>query len=271
MISTMKSIQDSTQQPDRLRGRLRRTVSAVAIEILTLIGIALLIASLQLQGGQKYRKPEKAAPATTEPKTTEGQTEEYDYDPPLPGTYKLPVLQEASNGTVVAPDGKPVNLHELLDGRIAILSFIYTRCADPKACLRASGVLSQLQQMSRNDKSMEENLRLITLSFDPGYDTPEIMGRYGRVFSSGEGGADWLFLTTRSYDDLRPLLEAYGQRVDKRTRPSALGPYQHTLRVYLIDSQKRIRNIYSYGLLDPRLVAADIKTLLLEESKIATN
>lgn len=202
-----------------------------------------------------------------EPSFALGRTDEYDYDAPQPGSYALPILQDASNGTVVGPNGKPVELHKLLDGRVAVLSFIYTRCGDPRACLRASGVLSQLQQLSRADKSVADNLQLITLSFDPGYDTPEVMERYGSVFNRHDGGADWMFLTTRNYDELKPLLAAYGQRVDKRTKPSALGPYQHTLRVYLIDSKKRIRNIYSYGLLDPRLVLADIRTLMQEANK----
>lgn len=198
-----------------------------------------------------------------------GRTSEYDYDPPQPGTYDLPVLQSADDGMVVGPSGKAMHLHELLDGRVAILSFIYTRCADPKACLRATGVLSQIHELSRHDPTVARNLQLITLSFDPGYDTPEVMERYGNVFRQGEGGSDWLFLTTRSQTDLQPLLKAYGQRVDKRKKPSALGPYQHMLRVYLIDPERRVRNIYSYGLLDPRLVLADVKTLLLEERQLA--
>ena len=226
----------------------------------------------------KPGQPEQTSEAATKtagPKTTAGSqttigwSEEYDYPAPEPGTYELPVLQDASDGTVVAPDGKPVRLHKLLDGRVAILSFIYTRCSDPRACLRASGVLSELQQLSRQDPAVQAKLQLITLSFDPGYDTPEVMERYGQVFNHNEGGANWLFLTTRNHDDLQPLLNAYGQRVDKRTKPSALGPYQHTLRVYLIDSQKRIRNIYSYGLLDPRLVMADVQTLLREAKGVA--
>lgn len=226
-----------------------------------LLGLAVVWAvSSHLRSGRATTASVREA----QPQTAAGRTEEYDYDAPVAGSYTLPVLQAASDGTVVAPDGRPVRLHELLDGRIAILSFIYTRCSDPRACLRASGTLRELQQLSRQDPSLKDRLKLITLSFDPGYDTPEVMERYGRVFSQSEGGADWLFLTTRGYDDLQPLLAAYGQRVDKRTKPSVLGPYQHTLRVYLIDSQKRIRNIYSYGLLDPRLVLADVQTLLQE-------
>jgi cytochrome oxidase Cu insertion factor (SCO1/SenC/PrrC family) len=246
-------------------------------QILAVCGLTAVV----LGAVMAFLKPEQpdrtteAATKTTQPKTTtEAQTtfgwsEEYDYQAPEPGTYELPVLQDASDGTVVAPDGKPVRLHKLLDGRVAILSFIYTRCSDPRACLRASGVLSELQQLSRQDPAVQAKLQLITLSFDPGYDTPEVMQRYGQVFSHDEAGANWLFLTTRNNHDLQPLLEAYGQRVDKRAKPSALGPYQHTLRVYLIDSQKRIRNIYSYGLLDPRLVMADVQTLLREEKGVA--
>jgi hypothetical protein len=69
---------------------------------------------------------------------------------------------------------------------------------------------------------------------------------------------------TGRQQELQPLLEAYGQRVDKRKKPSATGPYQHPLRVYLIDEEQQVRNIYSYGLLDPRLVITDARTLLME-------
>ena len=241
---------------------------------LTAVGLGGVIAlPKHEQPDRKFKvATETAEPTTsTEPQTASGWSEAYDYEAPEPGTYALPVLQDASDGTVVAPDGKPVRLHELLDGRVAILSFVYTRCADPRACLRASSVLAELQQLSRQDQAVPDKLRLITLSFDPGYDTPEVMQRYGEVFSHDGGGANWLFLTTRNNHDLQPLLEAYGQRVDRRSKPSAFGPYQHTLRVYLIDSKKRIRNIYSYGLLDPRLVMADVKTLIKEEEGVARN
>ncbi len=46
-------------------------------------------------------------------------------------------------------------------------------------------------------------------------------------------------------------------------------PFYHTVRVFLIDREDRIRKIYSSGTLDPRLVLADVKTLLLEEARIS--
>ena len=66
------------------------------------------------------------------------------------------------------------------------------------------------------------------------------------------------------------VVAAYDQAVDKRANASdPQGPLYHTLRVFLIDRQGRIRNIYSSGTLDPRLVLADVKTLLLEEARLS--
>lgn len=194
------------------------------------------------------------------------RTAEYDYDVPSPGSYTLPVLQAAQDGAMLGTNGSPVQLHELMRGRVVVLSFIYTRCTDPRACLRATGVLSQLQRITQQRPDLAEKLLLITLSFDPGHDTPAVMARYGRVSLEEGTGAEWLFLTAQSQAALKPLLEAYGQRVDRRKTFSAMGPYYHPLRVYLIDPAQQVRNIYSYGLLDPRLVATDAQTLLLEEA-----
>jgi cytochrome oxidase Cu insertion factor (SCO1/SenC/PrrC family) len=58
--------------------------------------------------------------------------------------------------------------------------------------------------------------------------------------------------------------------VDKRANASdPQGPLYHILRVFLIDRSGQIRNIYSSGTLDPRLVVADVKTLLLEEARLS--
>lgn len=206
-----------------------------------------------------------AQAADVRPELSLARTAEYDYDVPEPGTYKLPVLKPAADGAVLGADGKPIRLHDLGDGRIVVLSFIYTRCTDPRACLRASGVLKQLQELTLAEPALATNVLLLTLSFDPAHDTPEVMSRYGNVFSR-KRGADWLFLTTRDRDQLAPLLERYGQQVDTAKRGSSGGPYNHPLRVYLIDGRKRIRNIYSYGLLDPRLVMTDVRTLMMESA-----
>jgi cytochrome oxidase Cu insertion factor (SCO1/SenC/PrrC family) len=85
--------------------------------------------------------------------------------------------------------------------------------------------------------------------------------------SRHEEVAEWRFVTARSPAELQPILDAYGQAVDRKKNPAdPTGPLNHSLRVYLIDGHGRIRNIYSSGTLDPRLVLADVKTLMMESS-----
>lgn len=195
---------------------------------------------------------------------------DYDYEPPVPGSYSLPIVKTAVNGAIFDSNGKSLNLRDLTRGRITILSFIYTRCAAMKACPYAAGVLNQLHLLSVDDPTLAKNMRLVSMSFDPDYDTPQRLAAYSEKFLEEKSGCEWRFATAKSTADLESILAAYGQAVDKRANASdPQGPLYHILRVFLIDREGRIRNIYSSGTLDPRLVVADVKTLLLEEARLS--
>ena len=195
---------------------------------------------------------------------------DYDYDPPVPGSYSLPVVKAAADGAIFDSNGKSLSLRDLTHGRITVLSFIYTRCAAMKACPYAAGVLNQLHLLSVEDQALAKNMRLVSMSFDPDYDTPQRLAVYSEGFLEEKSGCEWRFATAKSRAELESILAAYGQAVDKRPNASdPQGPLYHTLRVFLIDREGRIRNIYSSGTLDPRLVLADVKTLLLEEAKLS--
>ena len=194
----------------------------------------------------------------------------HDYEPPIPGSYALPVVKPAADGSLLEADGTRVTLRDMTRGRVTVLSFIYTRCAATKACPFATGVLNDLHLLSAEDKTLTENMRLVSMSFDPEYDTPERLSAYSQWARGRKSGCEWRFATARSRADLEPILKAYGQAVDKR--PNAAdpqGPLYHILRVYLIDPEGRIRNIYSSDTLDPRLIVADVKTLVLETARLS--
>jgi cytochrome oxidase Cu insertion factor (SCO1/SenC/PrrC family) len=110
-------------------------------------------------------------------------------------------------------------------------------------------------------------MRLVSMSFDPAVDTPERMADYASLARSTRPAAEWKFLSTRSQAQLQPILDSYGQAVNKRSNPNdPQGPLYHILRVFLIDAEGNVRNIYSSDTLDPRLVLADVKTLLSERT-----
>jgi cytochrome oxidase Cu insertion factor (SCO1/SenC/PrrC family) len=193
------------------------------------------------------------------------RTADYDYEPPTPGSYKLNIVKKAADGDVLDTRGRPMRLENFTRARITVLSFIYTRCAAAKACPYATGVLRELHELSMEDARLRENMRLVSMSFDPGGDTPTQMAAYAALAQTSKAASEWHFLTTASREKLGPILDAYGQAVDRKQNPAdPTGPLNHTLRVFLIDRQGNIRNIYSSGTLDVRLVLADIRTLMLE-------
>jgi cytochrome oxidase Cu insertion factor (SCO1/SenC/PrrC family) len=114
-------------------------------------------------------------------------------------------------------------------------------------------------------------MRLVSLSFDPDYDTPQRLAEYSEAMRDHKSGCEWQFVTAKSHAALESILGSYGQAVDQRSNPNdPQGPLYHILRVFLIDRAGSIRNIYSSATLDPRLVLADVKSLLLEEKKVST-
>jgi cytochrome c peroxidase len=192
-----------------------------------------------------------------------------EFTAPAPGSYALPPLRPAADGEVLTSDGVPTTLHALFGDRVVLLSFIFTSCSDVSGCPLATAVLHRVDRRLRDEPELAGALRLVSLSFDPERDTPEVMRRYGESFS-GEA-LDWRFVTTRSAAQLDPILEAYGQSLTKDYDEEGryLGSISHILRVFLIDRERRIRNIYSVSFLHPDTLIGDVKTVLMEDGTTA--
>ena len=183
------------------------------------------------------------------------------FPPPAAGTYSLPALGKAADGKLLEPDGSPTTLHSLYDDKTAVLSFIYTSCPDVNGCPLATFVLSQIQDRLAASSRLVDQVRLITVSFDPLNDSPAVMASYARGFA--DGAVDWRFLTAASHETLAPILANYDQAVIRDVGPDGqpVGTMSHILRVFLIDQDKNIRNIYSPSYLHPDILLADIQTV----------
>jgi protein SCO1 len=187
-----------------------------------------------------------------------------DFVPPAPGTYTLHPIMRAPRGTVVDLEGRSRPLAELTTGKITLLSFVYTRCRDAWGCPLAYRVFDAVGAAVERSPGLRSRVRLVTLSFDPGHDTPAVMRQYAG--EQGARGVDWRFLTTRSAHALLPLLEGFGQdvRAASSGRPDEAAELTHVLKVFLIDPRGVVREIYSTAYLYPEVVVADIETLRLE-------
>ena len=160
--------------------------------------------------------------------------------------------------------GRRARLYDLLGDKIVVLSFIYTRCNDVNGCPLASHVLRGVQNRLLEADDLADRVRLLSFSFDPGHDTPDVLANYSGHFR--KPSFDWRFLTCDSEKELAPILDQFGQWVikDYDDDGNYLGTISHNLRVYLIDRTKRIRNIYSVSFLHADTMLNDIRTLEME-------
>ncbi len=188
------------------------------------------------------------------------------FEPPEPGTYKLPKIKKISDHSLINSEGKRVSLYNLKEDRIAIVSFIYTNCPEKYGCPLSNFIMSQLYKVISSDPQLKGRVSLITISFDPERDTPQVMYKY-RKWLSADG--NWFFLTAQSGDEIKPVLKDFGQRVQKLYTEDGrwTGVYRHVLKIFLMDESNYVRNIYSTGMVSVKLILSDIKTLLLEDAQ----
>lgn len=190
-----------------------------------------------------------------------------DFEPPAAGTYELQRIMRAADGRVLDTDGRAHDLSRFTGGKVTLLSFIYSSCADPGGCPYAYMVFHQLQTRLERDPRLAGLVRLVSLSFDPVRDTPEVLALYAGDNARAGRPVEWAFLTTGSVKALLPILDGFGQDVFLDIDPATgkhLGTYSHMLKVFLIDRDRMVREIYTTTYLMPDMVYNDIVTLLLE-------
>ncbi|WP_310452192.1 SCO family protein [Sulfuritalea sp.] len=191
-----------------------------------------------------------------------------DFVPPAAGSYKLERIQAATEGAVIDAKGKRRRLSEFTQGQVTLLAFMYSSCADPNGCPYALTVMHLVKDQLEKLPETRGRVRFVSLSFDPVRDTPRVLALYGGDHSGARQHLAWDFLTTRSRRELLPILHGFGQDVgvdiDKATG-KPVGTYSHVLKVFLIDRQRMVREIYTTDYLLPAMVLNDIKTLLMEE------
>ena len=190
-----------------------------------------------------------------------------DYVPPPAGSYVLQVIQQAPDGEVVGRDGKRQRLSVYTRGKVTLLSLIYSYCTEPTGCALAYETGVEVKDRILADKRLHGRAQFVSLSFDPLNDTHESMQAYGGKHAQSSGPLPWHFLTTRSMRQLKPILDGFGQEIEIESdaRGRETRTISHMLKLYLIDREGRVREIYSTAFLHPEAMLNDIRTLVMEE------
>ncbi len=183
------------------------------------------------------------------------------YEPPAPGTYELPPIGKVGNWKLVDSQGGAGDLPGLSEGQVALVSFVYRSCSDASGCPLASATVRRVDRELARRPELRKRVRLVTVSFDPARDTPQKMAELRELMAPK---TDWVFLTARNAEQLEPVLNDYGQDAVRLLGEDQLasGQIRHVLKVFLVDAQRRVRNIYSADFLNWHLLMSDIETLL---------
>jgi cytochrome c peroxidase len=182
-----------------------------------------------------------------------------EYVPPAAGSYRLPVIQRVGDHPLLEGRGRPTSLFDLKGRRLAVVAFIYTACTDAGGCPLSQATLLSIDRALGSDAELRRQAMLITVSFDPARDTPERLSRTRDLYAPR---SDWRFVTSPD-GSLQSMLDDFGQPVAKLRLEdgSWSGLYRHVLKVFLLDRDNAVRNIYSTGFLDRDLVLNDLRTL----------
>lgn len=92
-------------------------------------------------------------------------------------------------------DGRSIHLNQFR-GKVLLLTFVYTRCPFTDYCLKMSHNFADIDHELRKDPKLYADTHLLSISFDPTYDTPKVLKTYGASYagnSSPKSFAHWDF------------------------------------------------------------------------------
>jgi protein SCO1 len=145
-------------------------------------------------------------------------------------------------------------------GKVMLVGYVYTHC--PDICPMITYNMRDIQR----ELPEEHDFTLISISFDPDRDSPEILYDYAENYRLDQ--SNWKLLTGNKseVESLLEILEISTVKTPTRFTEDNTPVYfiDHTDRVTLIDRKGNIRKHYMGSELNPQEVAADIKTLLNE-------
>ena len=175
--------------------------------------------------------------------------------PPAPAEF-LQVGDTVPDITFTDESGQPRPLASYR-GTYTLLTFIYTRCPLPDYCPRMNAHFAAVQRGLKAEPLLGRNARLLSVSFDPEFDTPARLTAKAR-----EMGADpalWHFVTAP-----RAQVDEFGGKLGLSVLREGAGGANitHNLRTVLLDRDGKLARTYNGKEWSPEEVIRDLQALV---------
>ena len=175
-----------------------------------------------------------------------------------------PAVKHALNVGDVAPDipmvnqdGKQIHFSDFR-GKSVLITFVYTRCPVPAFCPRLSSQFARIHEDLAKTPADYEKTHLLTISFDPKYDTAPILRKYGLAYldNHAEGFGHWDFASSDP-GDMRRIADAFGLEYFEEDNQIS-----HSMDIVLLTPEGKIAKYWS-----TEWTAAELETALRQQAQ----
>ena len=174
---------------------------------------------------------------------------------PRPGT-------EVPDFGLVNQDGKRIHLAQYR-GKALLITFVYTRCPQPDQCTLMSNNFATIDQALQKEPETYDKTHLLTVSFDPDYDTPKVLRSYGASHTgrySDEAFQHWEF-ASGTKDEVKGIAQFFGLRYYHDTESSD-EQVIHSMRTAIVGPDGKVVKLYRGNEWKPDEILGEIRSLI---------
>jgi protein SCO1/2 len=160
--------------------------------------------------------------------------------PAKPGVRFIQPGEAIPDQVLVDQNGRTRTVSDVRAGKALAITFMYTKCPVPTFCPMMDRQFADAQTLIK-DKGLSDRVHLLSVSFDPKYDTPPVLQEHGRKFNFDP--SIWTFATA-GQEDVDRFATSLGLTLvrGEAANPDEIG---HTLRTLVVDRQGKLVKAYS--------------------------
>ncbi|MEZ5416897.1 MAG: SCO family protein [Vicinamibacterales bacterium] len=132
--------------------------------------------------------------------------------------------------------GQPVSLADWR-GAAGVVTFIYTRCPLPDFCPLLDRRFAEIQAAAAGDPALAGKVRLLSVSFDPAFDTPDVLAAHATRVGARPG---WTFATAPP-----PVVDRFAAEFGGNVIRETDGTITHNLRTPVNGPGGRVTAVHS--------------------------
>ena len=163
---------------------------------------------------------------------------------------------EVPNFALQNQDGKQIRFKDYR-GKALLLTFIYTRCPLPDYCTLMSNNFAQIDRQLALDPNLYAKTHLLSISIDPGYDTPQVLRSYGAAHTERYDKETFQHWEFASGPQVKEAAQWFGLQYFPDNDQII-----HSLRTVIVTPDGKVAKVYRDNTWKPEEVIEELKRVV---------